>query len=1073
MGLIQGRPGLGTGVVPAASSLGDLQPLAAQRDRPQNPTAWLTPVHSRELCVFAPEQSRSHWCVSVDDRVHDGLLHEWICSAFQLPSQLWRSQRILSPLPDMPSEQYLLLGVHLHLTEALVPVDLRPLGGTVTILQVARTIAAGDLMRLALRRQSRRLELEPLWMCRQTWFAPSAQVLLVPGCDALQAWHPDLTALPTGRVPACARTDDLQPPAFDVMAYEALLLCDFDGAQGCYFVEPSQPLPVEIASVNGASVSWYNIDNPLPGLPASQFVLVPADAVLAGVVDCRARGAGYQLQYDPPRGATDNTGNYHPCHLMMPDDRPAFCQRVSPTAPEPPAMLEDGPTDADSSSSRPTVRVIVMLALSGMLVLRGTVSSSTLALLGFVCVAQAVRVPDDGDFRASVYRFAAEDGLLGIREHHLLAQQLALHSVERAPLTLTAPANATGAPQLVSFHVWSPQDAVRFILPVAQVRTSLGQQLRLLDAGGDRRQPVLINPQFAWPCVQFVVTCADRAKVTVLVDVGTQIHVLDVLRHGFAADLLQQLSGVMNTAGVQFDRGFVASARHGDVLRAYTGPSTLDIEVGHLSVDLRPSNGGRWLAEHGTAYVVGPDFGVLQLHLTDPTNVGHIMQILVQKLGVSRCQGLRLARMTTWQAQFPLYCLPRMGSICHTFVVEDAQARWSRPVVQAVDSGDTFDEAVRQLIDDSCPSSPFWKLALGMLPAVQQGRGQVPRGSMSHVYHHHVLVDLTRVSFFGWPVTQHGYPQSIPASLGVPRAGSRDASAASVGTQTWPEFWPLQAEAIHSSSLPAPIEVRGCSPVLSLCPDGPMYALACRRFDVTCLVPCLPGYHLWGLRLGAQVFSACTSDITWQHVLTLAKATSWDLPGLTIVGEGRVWEWPQDLADFSGQCGHLLDYGRDPYLCTEPRMPANRPPNITPFEAEVNAGPRLHRFHALLYFGWPWLLSAARPWWVAVAFAASFATHTGTGVRMSDSDSSNSTSELTVLRDSTRTCTVAWCHELACQTTHFGVTFEALADYLQGCSPSPLVRVACGLRSAALLLLRSAAMTRPRASPQAVPLGDI
>ena len=43
--------------------------------------------------------------------------------------------------------------------------------------------------------------------------------------------------------------------------------------------------------------------------------------------------------------------------------------------------------------------------------------------------------------------------------------------------------------------------------------------------------------------------------------------------------------------------------------------------------------------------------------------------------------------------------------------------------------------------------------------------------------------------------------------------------------------------------------------------------------------------------------------------------------------------------------------------------------------------------------------------------------------------------------DPSRTCTVAWCHELSCQSTHFAVTADALAEYFARYAPTAVVRI--------------------------------
>ena len=57
------------------------------------------------------------------------------------------------------------------------------------------------------------------------------------------------------------------------------------------------------------------------------------------------------------------------------------------------------------------------------------------------------------------------------------------------------------------------------------------------------------------------------------------------------------------------------------------------------------------------------------------------------------------------------------------------------------------------------------------------------------------------------------------------------------------------------------------------------------------------------------------------------------------------------------------------------------------------------------------------------------------------SSSSNASSEVSVFQDDTPPCSHAWCHELACQVTHFGATVDSLSDYIAIRSPERQVRV--------------------------------
>ena len=137
----------------------------------------------------------------------------------------------------------------------------------------------------------------------------------------------------------------------------------------------------------------------------------------------------------------------------------------------------------------------------------------------------------------------------------------------------------------------------------------------------------------------------------------------------------------------------------------------------------------------------------------------------------------------------------------------------------------------------------------------------------------------------------------------------------SVGIQTVPTFWPAGATQHNSQAVPALLSARGCVAFPALVPDGTLFQLECEHMGVTCVIPCLPGYKVWGLRVGLNVYGACTYTVEWHHILQIALSSDWDLPGMSIVSATSAWHWPDDITDFHGQCGHLLHSGSDPYMC--------------------------------------------------------------------------------------------------------------------------------------------------------------
>eukprot|EP00439_Symbiodinium_sp_Y106_P045284 s1821_g5.t1 len=124
----------------------------------------------------------------VDDRVHGPLLHRELCVALGLQVSEWHCRRVVEALPSFPPEQYVLSESSMAWQRILVPVDLRLLGGRVSLVAALRSQPWAYAAQEAAEQQHVSLVIEQLCRVGQSWFAPSACVLLLPQGDTLQVW---------------------------------------------------------------------------------------------------------------------------------------------------------------------------------------------------------------------------------------------------------------------------------------------------------------------------------------------------------------------------------------------------------------------------------------------------------------------------------------------------------------------------------------------------------------------------------------------------------------------------------------------------------------------------------------------------------------------------------------------------------------------------------------------------------------------------------------------------------------------------------------------------------------------
>ena len=667
------------------------------------------------------------------------------------------------------------------------------------------------------------------------------------------------------------------------------------------------------------------------------------------------------------------------------------------------------------------------------------------ALVLFMSALPATVGHPEGSGTSSLFEpnpkgFLGTHDLLPTATHLQYADLLRVQPAEELPSSQIVIGGSHGVGHLICAQVWSPDRTQQFTLPVEDLQTQLKLQLKMTDSSSSRRPPVLVTPPLSWPCLQFVAPHKDPDFVTILVDLKHQVICLDVTRHRLAADLFQQLRDRLGLTELRTNRGMVASVRHGELIRVFGSQTSTHTEIGSISFSPFSPASGQWLGDLDCIYVAGPFIGLIRVAPAPREPLLQLPQLLFHHTGTDGTL-IRLPSLPGGHSiPFPVYCLVPHDVPCHVVLVLDAHNQWLRPVIQVVQHCSSFVDALQVLSETAAPQQAFWQQLSETLPVFFpfDVRAGVVSASL-------VTLDVLRASQFGWHLSQAGEAESLWITPSTPSLPFRDSS-----TQTSPSFWPATAIAVETSVLPQVPRVQSCIPFLQLCPDGPPTQLLCPQFQVSCTMPCLPGYFPWGLRVGTRVFGVCTSTVNWQHVLTIAEADAWDLSGMEVLGENTMWTWPADLSDLAGQCGHLLHSGTDPLLCTGGQhvelphaSPGTAADSTTPGASRSSTRPRglsitLWLAASVGHIGQAGQSRVSFLVATAFMFASSAATRS-----LPSSDNASDIPDLSPRFDDTRTRTVAWCHELSCQANEFTVTPEALHQYVSQVSqvsPDPLIR---------------------------------
>ena len=159
-GFHEGRPVFSTGTIPPAQSEADLcevVPLGRSCNLLLPPSS----RPRRQVAVFLgrpatdPPLLPCPITMLADERLHGSVLHRRILLNLGADGAQHCSISLQSPLPGLPAEQLLFLPPDLGWNDVLLPIDLRPLGGSICLVREVRSATCGQLLAAALEAQGR------------------------------------------------------------------------------------------------------------------------------------------------------------------------------------------------------------------------------------------------------------------------------------------------------------------------------------------------------------------------------------------------------------------------------------------------------------------------------------------------------------------------------------------------------------------------------------------------------------------------------------------------------------------------------------------------------------------------------------------------------------------------------------------------------------------------------------------------------------------------------------------------------------------------------------------------------
>ena len=658
--------------VPATQDSADIMPLRLVR-HPGDVNDPPASMPARNVCVFDPQADRWPTICRAEVRMRGCCLHNSILAVLNHNRHTGRCLSVSPPLPDLPTEQYVLGSTTQHWSVIPVPVDLRPLGGGISAHNIPCT-ATGEI--LAVAASAQRLCLPQHYYCQvgSLVLHPAAQAILT-GTGAFVRGLLPSDVKPTDVDLDCvaASAPSLPVPAATpsrtvaVIYHNGILLHDVSGSDTADSdrARTMREIRGELGLVEPA---FLRPQVPLAALPSTQLIAVELDDVDRTVlVDLRGIGGSMAFATVLP-GATCYTclfeaevaprdwsihqalpallhSGWLRVHdsISLPQHLPSrrgvrvitvawgATPRESPPEPDETSAPQAIPSGASPNNLSPIVWALLFAAGSGRL---------SLGIMIYSCVLHSIGVqghPDDmwlAPERSSSSIFKGSLTLATVSAHHRYANLLHTQPAEALPPSSLVLGNSIRSGSDICIQVWTPDQTHQFVLSAEDVARHLQHRLRLTDPQGQRRMPALVTPQLEWPCVQFVAPHKDPEFVTVLVDLGHQLYCFDVTRHRLAADLFHQLRLKCGHGEFRINRGLVASVRHGELLRVFS-EQVGDVEdIGSISFQPVPPSVS-WLGAEDQAYVVGPFLDLVRIAPapTDPT--ANLPRMLLSEYGVT------------------------------------------------------------------------------------------------------------------------------------------------------------------------------------------------------------------------------------------------------------------------------------------------------------------------------------------------------------------------------------------------------------------------------------------------------
>ena len=195
----------------------------------------------------------------------------------------WDCRRLLEPINAFPAEQYVLSPRSLPWDRIHIPVDLRPVGGGVQVVETFRNQPCGNILSQALSQAG--VQAAPQsFLCRTSdgWFLPTAYVTLLPRGDSFQVWP--LARVPTLRVLAGSNDRATTQDRFALSTLDSTPTdADFQLAAECNAVVLSPnglfyvhaPAFTEHTSLRAAVLADYQHQHPQLSVTAFLRVLPP------------------------------------------------------------------------------------------------------------------------------------------------------------------------------------------------------------------------------------------------------------------------------------------------------------------------------------------------------------------------------------------------------------------------------------------------------------------------------------------------------------------------------------------------------------------------------------------------------------------------------------------------------------------------------------------------------------------------------------------------------------------------------------------------------------------------------